>query len=103
MGLIHFVIHAVVTHKSLFGTSELGVIAPDLHFFWMSYRFLRNLRAVNQRLCLIREFSSVKNMIDRLTLFQSIGLSEQKSKETIKNEALAKRLETIIEVVSMFL
>lgn len=38
-------------------------------------------------------------MADSLTLFTSIGLSEQKAKETLKNEALSSSLkEAIIQV-----
>ena len=33
---------------------------------------------------------------DRLALFQGIGLTEQKAKETIKNKALADKLENVI-------
>lgn len=65
----------------------------------MNYRLVGTLRAVNQRLFHVRKFTNCSNIMDRLTLFQSIGLSEQKSRETIKNEALAKRLETIIAEV----
>lgn len=36
-----------------------------------------------------------------LKLFTSIGLSEQKAKETLKNEGLAKSLKGIIEEVSI--
>lgn len=40
-------------------------------------------------------------MADTLTLFTSIGLSEQKAKETLKNEALSLALkEGIIQVVA---
>ena len=39
-------------------------------------------------------------MSSRLEIFQSIGLSEQKAKETSKNENLAKHLEDIILEVS---
>ncbi|KAK3753996.1 hypothetical protein QZH41_009249 [Actinostola sp. cb2023] len=35
-------------------------------------------------------------MSDRLSLFQAIGLSEQKAKETIKNEGLSQKLESIV-------
>ncbi len=38
-------------------------------------------------------------MTDRLALFQEIGLSEQKAKETIKNAKVAEQLETIINQV----
>ena len=34
-----------------------------------------------------------------LNLFTNIGLTEQKAKETIKNEALSKNLKEIIELV----
>ena len=37
--------------------------------------------------------------MDKASLFQSIGLSEQKAQETMKNEALSRRLETIIKLV----
>lgn len=38
-------------------------------------------------------------MADTLTLFTSIGLSEQKAKETLKNEALSSSLkEAVIQV-----
>ena len=38
--------------------------------------------------------------MDKAGLFQSIGLSEQKAQETLKNDALSKRLESIITLVS---
>lgn len=41
-----------------------------------------------------------RSVMDKATLFQSIGLSEQKSQETLKNDALSKRLEAIITLVS---
>lgn len=41
-------------------------------------------------------------MVDRITLFQSIGLNEQKAKETVKNKSLAERLETVIKKVECF-
>lgn len=45
----------------------------------------------------VGEFDGV--MADILTLFTSIGLSEQKAKETLKNEALSSSLkEAIIQV-----
>lgn len=37
--------------------------------------------------------------MDKATLFQSIGLSEQKAQETLKNDALSKRLESIINLM----
>ena len=37
--------------------------------------------------------------MDKASLFQSIGLSEQKAKETVKNEVLSARLESIINLV----
>ena len=43
---------------------------------------------------------SIRTMSTRLDLFQSIGLSEQKAKETLKNEALAKHLEDVVTAVS---
>ena len=45
---------------------------------------------------------SIRTMSTRLDLFQSIGLSEQKAKETLKNEALAKHLEDVVTAVSSF-
>ena len=40
-----------------------------------------------------------RKMADALTLFTSIGLSEQKAKETLKNEALSSALkEAVIQV-----
>lgn len=39
---------------------------------------------------------SCLNMESRLKIFQGIGLSEQKAKETAKNEKLAAQLETIV-------
>ncbi|XP_015748894.1 PREDICTED: glutamine--tRNA ligase-like [Acropora digitifera] len=39
-----------------------------------------------------------RSIMDKASLFQSIGLSEQKAQETMKNEALSKRLETIIKL-----
>lgn len=38
-------------------------------------------------------------MADALTLFTSIGLSEQKAKETLKNEALSSALKDAITQV----
>lgn len=38
-------------------------------------------------------------MADTLTLFTSIGLSEQKAKETLKNEALSSALKEAITQV----
>lgn len=38
-------------------------------------------------------------MADALTLFTSIGLSEQKAKETLKNEALSSALRDAITQV----
>ena len=38
-------------------------------------------------------------MEDRLKLFQEIGLSEQKAKETVRNEKLASNLEVIVNLV----
>ena len=43
---------------------------------------------------------SIRTMSTRVDLFQSIGLSEQKAKETLKNEALAKHLEDVVTAVS---
>ena len=43
---------------------------------------------------------AVRAMSSRLDLFQSIGLSEQKAKETLKNEALASHLENVVTTVS---
>ena len=40
-----------------------------------------------------------RSIMDKASLFQSIGLSEQKAQETMKNEALSRRLETIIKLV----
>ena len=45
----------------------------------------------------------IRRMSSRIDLFQSIGLGEQKAKETLKNEALAKHLENIVTVVSELL
>ena len=42
-------------------------------------------------------------MSSRLDLFQSIGLSEQKAKETLKNEALASHLENVVTTVSKYI
>ncbi|XP_067024139.1 glutamine--tRNA ligase-like [Acropora muricata] len=39
-----------------------------------------------------------RSIMDKASLFQSIGLSEQKAQETMKNEALSRRLETIIKL-----
>jgi len=38
---------------------------------------------------------------EQITLFQSIGLSEQKSKETVKNQKVASRLQTIVDKVKV--
>lgn len=38
-------------------------------------------------------------MADTLTLFTSIGLSEQKAKETLKNEALSSALKDAVSQV----
>lgn len=40
-------------------------------------------------------------MADTLTLFTSIGLSEQKAKETLKNEALSSALKAAITQVML--
>ncbi|CAH3145871.1 unnamed protein product [Porites evermanni] len=40
----------------------------------------------------------LRSVMDRASLFQSIGLSEQKTQETLKNEALSTRLESIINL-----
>lgn len=42
---------------------------------------------------------SLRLMASRLDLFQNIGLSEHKAKETLKNEILAKHLEGIVNTV----
>jgi hypothetical protein len=39
----------------------------------------------------------------RLALFQSIGLNEQKSRETLKNQDVTRLLETTINEVRRFL
>ena len=65
----------------------------------MSFGLIGTLRALHPRLVFVRKSSRLSSMVDRLTLFQSIGLSEQKSQETIKNEGLAKRLEAIVTEV----
>jgi len=52
-------------------------------------------RISNQKSNLLRHLSS-NIMADRLSLFQGIGLTEQKAKETIKNKALADRLENLV-------
>jgi hypothetical protein len=46
---------------------------------------------------------AVRTMSTRLDLFQSIGLSEQKAKETLKNEALATHLENVVTAVSEYI
>ena len=43
------------------------------------------------------------NMENRLKIFQEIGLSEQKAKETVKNEKLAAQLETIVGKVLLYM
>ena len=50
----------------------------------------------------IRALSSSMSA-DRLALFQGIGLTEQKAKETIKNKALADKLENAIMKVGCIL
>ena len=44
----------------------------------------------------------LRSVMDKASLFQSIGLSEQKAQETLKNEALSTRLESIINLVRMY-
>lgn len=44
-------------------------------------------------------FIVLRSVMDKAALFQSIGLSDQKAQETLKNEALSTRLETIINLV----
>lgn len=44
----------------------------------------------------------LRSVMDRASLFQSIGLSEQKTQETLKNEALSTRLESIINLVRTY-
>ena len=51
-----------------------------------SRRSLRNITSL-VRFC---------TMADRLTLFQSIGLTRGKAQDTVKNEGLSKRLESVI-------
>lgn len=41
----------------------------------------------------------LRSVMERASLFQSIGLSKQKTQETLKNEALSTRLESIINLV----
>ena len=50
----------------------------------------------------IRALSSSMSA-DRLAWFQGIGLTEQKAKETIKNKALADKLENVIMKVGCIL
>lgn len=45
-------------------------------------------------------FIVARSVMDKAVLFQSIGLSEQKAQETLKNDALSKRLESVITLVS---
>ena len=53
-----------------------------------------SVKSVNfSRFCGLTNLST---MSDRLSLFQAIGLSEQKAKETIKNEGLSQKLESIV-------
>ncbi|XP_078343273.1 glutamine--tRNA ligase-like isoform X2 [Oculina patagonica] len=40
-----------------------------------------------------------RSVMDKATLFQSIGLSEQKAQETLKNDGLSRRLESIITLM----
>ena len=46
--------------------------------------------------------SLTESMENRLKLFQDIGLSEQKAKETAKNEKLASNLELLVNQVEIF-
>jgi glutaminyl-tRNA synthetase len=39
---------------------------------------------------------------DVIKLFVTVGLSEQKAKETVKNDVLTKRLKFVIEEVMFF-
>ena len=64
--------------------------------WYQSYRVL--LRSFIPRTAPgIRTLAS--KMAGKLEIFQGIGLSEQKAKETIKNDKLAQRLESIINQV----
>ena len=47
----------------------------------------------------ILRLTQVCSMSDRLSLFQAIGLSEQKAKETLKNDGLSTKLETVVKQV----
>ncbi len=42
-----------------------------------------------------------REMADAVSIFMSIGLSEQKAKETLKNEALSSTLKKAIEQVTL--
>ncbi|XP_066030450.1 glutamine--tRNA ligase-like isoform X2 [Pocillopora verrucosa] len=66
---------------------------------WLFPRRIR-FRSFASALC--ENFSPVivsRSVMDKAGLFQSIGLSEQKAQETLKNDALSKRLESIITLV----
>ncbi|XP_066030444.1 glutamine--tRNA ligase-like [Pocillopora verrucosa] len=66
---------------------------------WLFPRRMR-FRSFASALC--ENFSPVivsRSVMDKAGLFQSIGLSEQKAQETLKNDALSKRLESIITLV----
>ena len=65
--------------------------------------FPRRIRFRSFASALWENFSPVivsRSVMDKAGLFQSIGLSEQKAQETLKNDALSKRLESIITLVS---
>jgi hypothetical protein len=58
-------------------------------------RILKSTAKLNY-LSKVYGLASLTTMADRLSLFQTLGLSQQKAKETIKNEALSQKLESIV-------
>jgi hypothetical protein len=48
---------------------------------------------------LVAEFSNMVVQDDLMSLLLTIGLSEQKAKETLKNDVLSKHLKCVIDQV----
>lgn len=55
----------------------------------------------NPRLLRLTGVRAEREMADVVSSFMSIGLSEQKAKETLKNETLSSTLKTAIDLVTL--
>ena len=73
-------------------------IGPPSHMYIPS-RIGATFRSVGLSRVSLRSLS--EGMENRLKLFQGIGLSEQKARETAKNEKLAGNLEVIVNLVGL--